>query len=223
MNAAMKRISPRGAGRWLLENFWRFPTRILMRPFKNFEAMKIEKKGSYAFAFFVLALESLISIMDFVYKGFLINYSDIYKINSLYLALTVLFPAALFVVGNWCVTTLMDGKGRLGEIFQATMYAMFPMCLLQLLALFLSNILTLDEMTLVFAIRAVGAAVFFIYLFIGVTVVHEYTFARSVGALLLTVAAMMVLVFILMLIFALTADVADFVTIFGKELILKIT
>ncbi len=223
MNTTVKSASPRAAGAWLLETFWRFPTRVLLRPFKNFEVMKLEKKGSYAFAFFVLLLEALISIMDYVYKGFLINYSDIYTINSLYLTLTVLFPTALFVLGNWCVTTLMDGKGRLGEIFQATMYAMFPMCLLQLLALALSNVLTLDEMTLVYALQAIGAALFLLYMFVGLTVVHEYTFARSVGALLLTIVAMMVLVFILMLVFALTADVVDFLTVFGKELVLKLT
>ena len=91
---------------WLFNTFWRFPTRLLLRPFKQFDALKYEHAGSYAFAFFVLFLEALVVIMDYVYKGFLINYSDIYRINSLYLTLTVLFPVALFVVGNWCVTTL---------------------------------------------------------------------------------------------------------------------
>ena len=221
MNAATAGTNATRGGAWLLENFWRFPTRLLMRPYKGFDAMKFEKKGSYPFAFFVLILEALISILNFVYKGFLINYENIYRINSLYLALTVLFPVGLFVLGNWCVTTLMDGKGRLGEIFLATMYAMFPMCLMQLFALLLSNVLTLDEMTMVYALQAIGAVMFGVYLFIGLTVVHEYTFARSVGAMLLTVAGMMVLVFILMLIFALVADVVDFVTVFSKEFMLK--
>lgn len=222
MRIAQAGQSMEGAGEKLLDTFWRFPWRVLMRPFKNFEAMKTERRGSYAFAFFVLLLEALISIMDYVYRGFLINYSDIYGINSLVLSLTVLFPAALFVVSNWCVTTLMDGKGTLGDIFQATMYALFPLCLAQLLALALSNVLTLDEMTLVYALQAIGAVLFAAYLFIGLTVIHEYSFSRSVGAAMLTIAAMMVLVFILMLLFALVADVLDFGTVFGKELMLKL-
>jgi len=207
---------------WFKETFWGFPTRLLTRPFKQFDAMKYEHKGSYAFAFFVLILESLISIMNYVYKGFLINYEDIYRVNSLYLALTVLFPVALFVVGNWCITTLLDGKGKLGEIFQVTMYAMFPMCILQLVALVLSNVLILDEMVMVTALQTIGAVLFVVYTFVGLAVVHEYTFGRTIGALLLTIVAMMILVFILMLLFALAADVVDFFSVFGKEFMLKI-
>ena len=220
MTNADKGIVRRGLG-WFYETFWGFPMRILKRPFKGFDAMKFEKKGSYVFAFFVLILESLISIMNFVYRGFLINHSDIYHVNSLYLALTVLFPVALFVLGNWCVTTLMNGKGKLGEIFMTIMYAMFPMCLLQLVALFLSNVLTLDEMTFVYAIETIGTVLLIFYGFIGLVVVHEYGFGQSIGALLLTIVAMMILVFILMLVFALVADVWDFFSIITKELMLK--
>ncbi len=208
-------------GKWLIDTFWRFPFRLLLRPFKQFDALKYEHAGSYAFAFFVLILEALITVMNYVYKGFLINYSDIYRINSLYLSLTVLFPVALFVVGNWCVTTLLDGKGKLGEIFQVTMYAMFPMCLLQALALILSNLLILDEMVIVTALQGIGAVLFALYLFIGLAVIHEYGFGRCMAGLVLTVIAMMILVFILMLLFALVSDVVDFITVFTKELMLK--
>ncbi len=215
--------SIKNAAVWTLDTFWRFPMRIMMRPFKGFDAMKFEKRGSYIFAFFVLILSSMLSVMEYVYTGFLINYSDIYKINSLYLTLTVLFPVALFVLGNWCVTTLMNGKGKLMEIFMAGMYAMFPFCLTRILALLLTNVLTLDEMSVVFTIRSIGVVLFVFYLFIGQVMVHEYGFGRCLAALLLTIVAMMVLVFILMLIFALSADVVDFVTIVFKELRLKIT
>ena len=210
------------SGHWLYETFWGFPTRLLLRPFKRFDEMKYEHKGSYAFAFFVLILASLISVMNYVYQGFLINYNDVYRVNSLYLALTVLFPVGLFVLGNWCITTLLDGKGRLGEIFQVTMYALFPMCLMQLLGLLLSNVLLLDEMVVVTALTGIGGVLFFVYLFIGLAVVHEYSFGRCIGCLLLTLAAMMVLVFILMLLFALVSDVWDFIRVFSKELMLKL-
>ncbi len=211
---------PKGL-KWFKETFLVFPFRLLTRPFKRFDEMKFERRGSYAFAFSVLVLESLTAVMGYVYTGFLINYNDIYRVNSLYLALTVLFPVGLFVLGNWCVTTLLDGKGKLGEIFQVTMYAIFPMCLLQLLCLLLSNVLVLDEMVIVTALTAIGGVLFSVYLFIGLAVVHEYSFGRCIGSLILTLLAMMVLVFILMLLFALVSDVVDFITVLSKELMLK--
>ena len=205
-----ERTGKRLGGR-ILNDFWVFPARLLLRPFKRFDEMKYERAGSYPFAFFMLLLSALLSVLEFVYGGFLTNYHDIYGVDSLYLSLTVLFPVALFVVGNWCVTTLMDGKGRLGEIFMATMYAMF-----------LSNVLTLDEMTISYTVQGVGVFAFCLYLFIGLVVVHEYSFGRGVGSIVLTLLAMMVLVFILMLVFTLVADLWDFVVVFTKELMLKL-
>lgn len=215
----MKSLS--GALPRMTETFWRFPLSILGRPFKGFDEMKYGKKGRYAFAFFVLAFACLLSVTEFVYTGFLINTGNPYLFNSLFLALATVFPVVLFVTGNWSVTTLLDGKGRYGEIFQVAMYAMFPMCLLRLVALILSRVLTMEEIPLVNALRIIGAALFFLYLFVGLVVIHEYTFGKALGALILTLISMMIITFILMLFFALVGDVVDFFRILGKEIIFK--
>lgn len=207
--------------RWLADTFWRFPMHILAQPFKGFDEMKNEKRGSYAFAFFVLVFSCLLGPIEYVYSGFLVNYSNPYQINSLYLMLVTLFPVLLFVTGNWSVTTLLDGKGRYGEIFLTLMYALFPMCLLRLLAMILTNVLTLDEMAFVIALQTIGAVMLCLYLFIGLVVIHEYSFGKGLGSMLLTLAAIMVIVFVLMLALTLVADVVDFATIFIKELRLK--
>lgn len=209
------------SGTRFVDTFWRFPFSILGRPFKGFDEMKWGGKGRYSFAIFVLVFACLLSVAEFVYTGFLINTGNPYLFNSLFLALGTAFPVMLFVTANWSITTLLDGKGRYGEIFQATMYAMFPMTILRLLALVLSRVLTLEEMTVVTTLRTLGGVIFFLYLFIALVVVHEYTFGKALGSLLLTVASMMVITFVLMLFFALVADVADFFRIITKEIIFK--
>ena len=57
---------------------------------------------------------------------------------------------------------------------------------------------------------------------IGLVEVHEYGFGTAIGSLLLTLVAMMIIVFILMLLFTLAADVVDFFQVFFKALMLKI-
>lgn len=203
------------------EDFWRFPMRILGSPFKGFDQMKWEGKGKTSFAIFVLVLACLLSVAEFVYTGFLINIGNPYLFNSLFLALATAFPVMLFVTANWSITTLLDGKGRYLEIFQATMYALFPMVLLRIIALVLSRVLTLEEMAVVSAIQTIGAVMFVLYLFIALVVVHEYTFGKALGSLLLTLASMMVITFVLMLFFTLVADVVDFFTVLTKEIIFK--
>lgn len=206
----------------LKTNFWSFPTYLLGRPFKGFDEMKTEGKGSLAFAVFIFVASALMNILEFVYQGFLVNRNNPYAINSIFLAMATIFPVLLFMVSNWSVTTLFEGKGRMKDIFMAMMYAMFPFLLLRILSLILTNVLTLEEMMIASTLVGIGAVLFFVYLFIGLVVVHEYSFGRAIFSLLLTLVAMMVIVFILMLLFTLAADVIDFIRVFGKELRLKL-
>ncbi len=199
----------------------KFPLRILGHPFKAFEEMKTEHMGSMGFCVFVLFLSCLLNVLEYVYKGFLVNYNDLYEVSTLYLMLVTAFPVALFVTGNWSVTTLLNGKGKFHEIFMVTMYALFPFCMLRIIGLILSNVLLLDEMAIVNAINGIGVAMFVLYLFIGLVVIHDYSFFQGVGMLLLTVFAILVIVFILMLGFSLVADVWDFMRTVWRELRLR--
>ena len=90
-----------------------------------------------------------------------------------------------------------------------------------LVSLFLTNVLTLEEMMISFTLVSIGSVLMFAYTFIGLIAVHEYSFGAAIGSLLLTVVAMMIIVFILMLLFTLAADVIDFVRVVYKELMLK--
>jgi len=204
-----------------IEVFWYFPWRVMGSPFKGFDEMKYEKKGNYAFAFFIFGLSALVNIMASTYNGFLINYNNPYGINSLSLAAGVLFPILLFITSNWSITTLLDGKGKYGEIFLTVMYALFPVCLLRLLSIVLSNVLTLEEMPISTALLSIAAVAFVLYLFIGLAVVHQYSFTKCLVSLLLTVVAMGIITFILMLMFSLGSEVVQFIVTVSRELSLK--
>lgn len=206
----------------LKEAFWVFPMRILSRPFNSFDRMKHEKKGSMAFCIFVLLLSCVLNVLEYVYNGFLINYNDLYRVSTLYLMLVTAFPVLLFVTGNWSVTTLLNGEGKYHEIFMVTMYALFPYCICRIVALILSNVLLLDEMAIVNAIKGIGIALFAFYLFVGLVVIHNYGFGQGVGMVLLTLFAILIIVFILMLGFSLVSDVFDFLRTVFRELRLRL-
>ena len=185
----------------------RFPKYLLGHPFKGFDEMKSEKRGSLAFCLFVLALSCILNVLEYVYTGFLVNYNNLYRVSTLYLMAVTAFPVALLVTGNWSVTSLMNGKGKYVEIFMVTMYALYPYCILRIVALVLTNVLLLDEMAIVTAIRGIGVALFVFYLFIGLVVIHEYSFGQGIAMVLLTIFAILVIVFVLMLGFSLVSDV----------------
>ena len=184
--------------------------------------MKSEKRGSLAFCLFVLALSCILNVLEYVYTGFLVNYNNLYRVSTLYLMAVTAFPVALLVTGNWSVTSLMNGKGKYVEIFMVTVYALYPYCILRIVALVLTNVLLLDEMAIVTAIRGIGVALFAFYLFIGLVVIHEYSFGQGIAMVLLTIFAILVIVFVLMLGFSLVSDVFDFLRTVWRELRLKL-
>lgn len=204
------------------EKFRVFPKYILTRPFNGFDQMKHQKRGSMAFCLFVLFLSCILNVLEYVYNGFLINYNDIYRVSTLYLMLVTAFPVFLFVTGNWSVTTLLNGEGKYHEIFMVTMYALYPYCILRIVALILSNVLLLDEMAIVSAIKGIGIALFAFYLFVGLVVIHNYGFGQGIGMVLLTLFAILIIVFVLMLAFSLVADVFDFFRTVLREIRLRL-
>jgi hypothetical protein len=126
--------------------------------------------------------------------------------------LTMAFaPIALFVLANWSVTTITDGKGSLKNIFMAYTYALYPYIICQLIGLLLSNYVTLDEAAFATFFLVFATVAQYFYLFIGLIVIHDYTFTKAVLTVLFTILAMMIIVFIIALFISLGSEVVSFV------------
>ena len=89
-----------------------FPIYILTHPFKGFEELKVEKKGKTYVAVIYVILTILALIYAQTSAGFLINPFPDSQVNILTSTLVVLLPILLAAVGNWSVTSLLDGKGK---------------------------------------------------------------------------------------------------------------
>jgi len=194
---------------YLKKQFFNYPLYLLSHPFKGYDEIKYEKKGSYPVCITILITLCLLNIIQSKYTSFMINYQDTNNINSILLILATIFPYLLFATANWSITTLMDGKGTFGEIFQVNMYALYPAIYLNLAAILLSNLVTLEEIPMVSMLFGLASFLYCFYLFIGLVVIHGYTFTKGVGSLLLTFVAMAVIVFILLLLVTLVGGFFD--------------
>ena len=88
----------------------KFAFYCLSHPLDGFWDLTHEKRGTYAAANTILILTLIIRVMKLRYTSFL--FLEVYweDLNIfLYLA-SVIFPLALWVVGNWGLTTLFDGE-----------------------------------------------------------------------------------------------------------------
>ena len=82
-------------------------------PLDGYWDLTHEKRGTIAAANTILVLTLITRILKLQYTSFIFNQVYWPKVNIfLYLA-GILFPLALWCVGNWGLTTLFDGKGTL--------------------------------------------------------------------------------------------------------------
>ena len=112
------------------KNF-KFAFYCMTHPLDGYWDLTHEKRGSLAVANTILILTLVARIASLQFTSFIFNQVYWPEVNIFLYLGSILFPLALWVVGNWALTTLFDGKARLPQIYMATCYAMLPYPLFQ--------------------------------------------------------------------------------------------
>lgn len=199
----------------------KFSLYCITHPLDGYWDLTHERRGSYAAANTILIITLIVRVMKLRFTSFL--FLTVYwpELNIfLYLA-SVVFPLALFVVGNWALTTLFDGKGRLGQVYIASCYCLVPYPLMQLPLMVLSNVVTADEAEF-YGLLSVLSLVWCGMLFMAAMgQIHEYSPAKNVLFMVATLFAMLVMVFLLMLFFGMVSQGISYFISLVKELLYR--
>ena len=92
----------------------KFALYCITHPLDGFWDLTHEKRGTYAAANTILFLTLLIRVLKLRYTSFIFITVYWEDINIFLYIASVLFPLAMFVIGNWGLTTLFDGKAGAG-------------------------------------------------------------------------------------------------------------
>lgn len=200
----------------------KFAFYCITHPLDGFWDLTHEKRGSYAAANTILILTLLARVFKLKYTSFIFLRVYWEELNLfLYLA-SVLFPLLLFVVGNWALTTLFDGKGRLGQVYMTTCYCLTPYPLMQFPLMIFSNFVTVDEAEFYSVLSGISLVWAALLIIAAMGQIHEYSFAKNIVFMVFTLFAMLVMIFILMLFFSMISQgVAYFISI-GKEILFRL-
>jgi hypothetical protein len=158
--------------------------------------------------------------MQRTYTGFSVSryYEPDHIISVPYIMLMTLAPVLLFVAGNWSITSISDGKGTAKEIIQVYAYALYPRIILTFAGILISNFVTKEESAFATFFFIFGSVMFYFYLFIGLVVIHEYSFAKSIVMVLQTILAMLIIVFVMALFSSLVNELIQFIITIVYEL-----
>ena len=192
-----KKVNDRGLAlkkkRSLKEEFM-YGFHLMFHPFDGYWDIKHEYRASPKGATLILILTTLSFGYYSIGQAYIINPNPT-DTNLLVTIASILLPIFLWIISNWCFTTLFDGEGSLKDIYVATCYALFPLPAFFVLTTLLSNIVTLDEVGLLNL--ALGVALFWcgFLLFFGMQVIHDYSLFKNVLTTLATIVGMVFIMF----------------------------
>lgn len=196
----------------------KFAFHILTHPFDGFWDLKRESKGKVYLACIFFAFLIITNILNQQVTGFLFNSQSGKPIDLLFSVQSVASLVILFCVGNWSVTTLLDGEGRFKDIFMTLGYAFLPYIIINIPIVFISNILTYAEYPMLALASYISVGWSFGLLFFGIMVIHDYSLPKMFITTILTIVAMMVLIVIYLLFFNLISQIANFILLAYKEI-----
>ncbi len=176
-----------------------FTFHILFHPADGFWDMKREKRGSLSFCLLLLALHFVTMVIEEHATGFIFDVSLGERAGIIFLFLLAIVPIFLLALANLSITTFLEGEGTFRDIFMMGCYTLTPVILARVLTTVLSNVMSLNESMYISGITVLAALWTLLLFFVGIMEVHNYGVSRTIASALLTVIAMVLILFLLLL------------------------
>ena len=190
----------------------------MVHPFKGYWELRRGYNGSLQGGILILLVWLVTQLMRNQLAGFIFNPRYGQPPNFLLDSLTVLIPFFLWCISNWCLTTLMDGEGRMRDIVAATAYSVCPLIFGNVLVIILSNVLTVKESMYISVIDALFMVWAVLLIVIGTLTIHNYTLLKTIITCIFTIVVMAAIIFLLLLLFTLSQEIMGFIGSIIKEI-----
>lgn len=216
----MKSITKSSAKAWLshFKATLKYSLHCIVSPFDGFWDLTHEKRGSIGAANFLVIMTVLTSIWKYRYTSFVFIRVQWEYFNVILNTCTFLLPFFIWVLSNWCLTTLFDGKGTLKDIYIGSAYALTPYILIQLPMIVFSNYITNEEGAF-YGYFLSFSIVWCAFLFLAsVMQIHDFTFGKAILSILSIIVGMLVIIFLLLLFFSLLSDAIAYFLSLYKEI-----
>ena len=205
-------------------DYWkslRYSLYTMRRPLTGFWDLVHEKRGSLAAAHTIVAVAVIVQVMRLTLTNFQFIIVHMEVFNVVMVAGQILMPLLLWVVANWCLTTLMDGKGKLSEIYMGTAYALTPMVLIDAFLIPVSHFITFEEGAVYWVLTSIAALWFVLLLIAAMMEIHDYSLGKTLLSSFLTIIAIAIIVFIFIMFFAVVSDGIMYFVVLAQELMFR--
>ena len=196
----------------------RYSLHCIVSPFDGFWDLTHEHRGSASAATFIVIMTILTNIWKMRYTSFVFIRVQWEYFNIVLNICSFLLPFFVWVLSNWCLTTLFDGKGTMKDIYIGSAYALTPYVLIQLPMIFASNFITYEEGAF-YNYFLSFSIIWCAFLFLAsVMQIHDFSFGKAIFSILCILVGMLVIVFIMVLFFSLISEAGAYFISLYKEI-----
>jgi len=195
---------------------------VCTHPIDGFWDLTHEKRGSIAAANIIITAAVIVEVLRLTLTNFQFITVNMEYFNGIIVIMRILLPVFLWTVANWSLTTLMDGTGRMFEIYMGVCYALVPYVIINALMILLSQVVTFEEGAVYWVLAGFAALWTGILILSAMMMIHDYSLVKTLLSSLLTIVGMGIMVFIFVIFFSLVSDaIAYFVSLY-KEILFRL-
>ena len=195
---------------------------VVFHPFEGFEDLRWKKGGTLKYTVIIIVALFFALIAYDRWCGFQFRPLPDAQFSVVpYIMRSVVYFLA-WVIGNWAICTLLDGEGSMKNICIYSSYALIPYIVSTFINVVLSHVLVQAEQVFFSTVYYVGLIWTALLLFNAIKAVHQYSFTKTVVAIVLTLAAMLVILFLAVLFLSLFQKVYVFFYSLYTEILYRV-
>lgn len=193
----------------------------VIHPFDSFNRIKYQHKGSLVIAAVMTALFYISAVISETFSDFRFTSFNPDTSSSVLQLVKTVGLIVLFSLANWAVCVLMEGKGKLKDVYIVVAYATLPLAVYQFILTPLSHLIASSTSAWPTGLSTVAVILAGIMLTVGLMVIHEFSFPKFLGSMLLTVFAMLLIIFILFMLGMLLSQLWSFIVTVFMEVVYR--
>lgn len=187
-----------------------YPFYICSHPRDGFLELKANKKGSTVVVLITVIAWLFVELFYRSATGYDMNQFSDADMSLLRTAVVTVIMFTMVCLSNWCICTLMEGKGKLKDICVVAANALVPYIIVRLITTMLSWVLAGDEQVFLTYAVVVSEIWGCIIAFCGLQEIHEYSFIKTIYAIGLTIVCLIIMFFIALMLLILFEQVYYF-------------
>jgi len=190
----------------------RFAFYILFHPSDGFWELKNQKPKTFGAANLILALLCLLNVLSVEITSFHYGMLDRDSNNILFNISSFVIPLLAWTVLNWALSTLLDGKATMKQIWVQSIYSLVPVLLSFPVLIVMSYVMTHEEAAFYYLISSI-AVLWSAFLFlVGNMTIQDYTMGKTILMTLFTIAGIAAAIFIGIILFSTFQQLISFIS-----------